>query len=99
MAEPIAFPHADCIHFEPCGNSECPDQGNCTFLAEWLRQEKNTPITLVRVDGVEQAAEVWLDNMQVMKGCPHFEPLEEALDSLAEELQSPFERFGVCPNE
>ena len=34
MSDIATFNHADCNHFEPCGNSEFPDQGNCPFLAE-----------------------------------------------------------------
>lgn len=99
MSDIATFFHADCTHFEPCDNPKFPDQGNCPFLAEHLRMELNTPVILVQVDGMEQAADVWTDSMQIHKGCPFFEATEAALDEIADELQSPDERFGVSRND
>lgn len=101
----VTAAHAHCEHFLSCANPEHPDQGRCEQLEELLRQTCNTTVARVMVEATDDAAEVDLsdggceDATQVMKGCPYISLTTEAMDEFAEQLQSPYERFGVNPTD
>lgn len=95
-SDTVPFDHKDCEHFEPIADGDPCNHGNCAHLAEHLRLGLNTPVVRVVVDGDEQCAEVWLNEAgaqsSIRKGCPFFQVTTDALDELAEQLQSPTER-------